>query len=78
MLNATDLHQGFSGGPQLDLIHHGDDGTDLEVSYFQIDGWNDAKSIGPIIGPDGHPDWLVMRAPGDFLQTQEGFPTIQT
>jgi len=71
VLGATDLQQGFSGGPRLDLIHHGDDGTDLEVSYFQIDGWNDARSIGPVIGPDGRADWLVMRAPGNFLQTQE-------
>jgi hypothetical protein len=71
MLNATDLQEGFSGGPQLDLIHHGDDGTDLEVSYFQIDGWNDARCIGPFLGPDGKAtDWLVMRAPGNFLQTQ--------
>jgi len=66
VLNATDLHQGFSGGPQLDLIHHGDDGADLEVSYFQIDGWNACRSVGPT--PNA---WLVMQAPGSFLQTQE-------
>ncbi len=70
-LNATDLHQGFSGGPQLGLTHHGDDGTDWEVSYFQIDGWNSARSVGPVLEPDGHHDWLVMRAPGDFVQTQQ-------
>jgi hypothetical protein len=69
-LNATDLHQGFSGGPQLGLTHHGDDGTDWEVSYFQIDGWNAARGIGPVIGPDGRADWLVMTAPG-FLQLPE-------
>ena len=66
VLNARDLHQGFSGGPRLDLIHHGEDGNDLEVSYFQIDGWDSYRSIGPT--PD---DWLVMKAPGDFLQTQD-------
>ena len=66
VLNATDLHQGFSGGPRLGLIHHGDDGNDLEVSYFQIDGWSDYRSVGPT--PN---DWLVMRAPGGFLQTQD-------
>jgi len=65
-LNATDLHQGFSGGPRLDLIHHGDDGTDLEVSYSQIDGWNACRSVGPTPGA-----WLVMQAPGGFLQPQE-------
>lgn len=73
-LNANDFRHGFSGGPKLGLIHHGDDGSDLEVSYFQIDGWNSVRSIGPIIGPDG-PDWLVMRAPGDFVQIQDAPPT---
>ena len=66
MLNAGDLQQGFSGGPKLGLIRHGDNCYDLELSYFQIDGWNDFRSIGPT--PD---DWLVMRAAGDFLQTQD-------
>ena len=70
VLNATDLHQGFSGGPRLGLIHHGDDGNDLEVSYFQIDGWNACRSIGP--APN---DWLVMRAPGGFVQTQNDILT---
>ena len=55
VLNATDLQQGFSAGPQFALTHHGDDGNDLEVSYFQIDGWDDTKSVGPIIGPEAGP-----------------------
>ena len=66
VLNARDLHQGFSGGPRLDLIHHGDQDSDLEVVYFQIDGWDGYRGIGPT--PD---DWLVMKAPGGFLQTQD-------
>ena len=66
MLNANDLQQGFAAGPKLDLIRHGDNGYDFELSYFQIDGWNDYQSIGPT--PD---DWLVMRASGNFLQTQD-------
>jgi hypothetical protein len=70
-LNADDLHQGFAGGPRIGLIRHGDDGHDLEVSYFQIDGWNVSRSIGPVIEPDGHVDYLVMRAPGGFVQFQE-------
>ena len=69
-LNAKDLRQGFSGGPQLGLIHHGDDGSELEVSYFQIDGWGSTKSIAPIPEPGGHHAWLVMRAPGTFVQFQ--------
>lgn len=70
MLNARDLHQGFAGGPRLDLIHHGDNDSDLEFLYFQIDGWNARRSIGPTPS-----DWLVMRAPGNFLQTQDDFLT---
>ena len=66
MLNANDLQQGFSAGPKLGLIRHGDNGYDFELSYFQIDGWNDYRSIGPT--PD---DWLIMRASGNFLQTQD-------
>ena len=66
VLGATDLQQGFSGGPRLGLIHHGDDGTDLEVSYFQIDGWNNARSIGPIIGPDGRRRLARDEGPGQL------------
>ena len=66
MLNADDFREGFAGGPRVGLIHHGDDGYDLELSYFQIDGWNDYRSVGPT-----PTDWLVMQAPGGFLQTQD-------
>jgi hypothetical protein len=72
VLNARDLQQGFSGGSRLDLIHHGEDGNDLEVSYFQIDGWDSYRAIGPT--PN---DWLVMKAPSDFLQTQDDKVTQQ-
>lgn len=70
LLNATDLHQGFSGGWRLDLIHHGDNGGDLEFVYFQVDGWNVARSFGPT--PN---DYLVMEAPGSFLQFQNDIDT---
>jgi hypothetical protein len=66
-LDANDFQQGFAGGPKLGLIRRGDSGYDLELSYFQIDGWSNTKTIGP----DDPPDWLVMRAPGSFLQTQD-------
>jgi hypothetical protein len=66
VLNATDLHQGFAGGPRLGLIHHGDDDGDLEISYFQIDGWNSYRSIGPT--PN---NLLIMTAPGNFFQFQD-------
>ena len=72
VLNADDFRPGFSGGPRVGLIRQGDDGRDLEVSYFQIDGWQSDRAVGPT--PD---DWLVMRAPGNFLQTQNDYPTLQ-
>ena len=66
-LNADDLHQGFAAGPRVGLTGHGNDGYDLELSFFQIDGWNSGRTIGP----DNPVDWLVMRAPGGFLQAQD-------
>ena len=66
MLNANDFRHGFFGGPRIGLIHHGDNDGDLEVSYFQIDGWDSYRSVGPT--PD---DWLIMRAQVGFLQTQD-------
>ena len=66
VLNSSDLHQGFDGGPMLDLIRHGDCGYDLELLYFQIDGWGNAATIEP------NGDLLVFTAPGDFLQYNEG------
>ena len=65
VLNADDFHPGFDGGPRVDLIRHGDSGYDLELLYFQIDGWGNPTTIEP----DG--DLLVFRAPGDFKQTNE-------
>ena len=56
-LNSNDFQQGFAGGPRLDLIRHGDCGYDLELSYFQIDGWNSDRTVGPV----DPADWLVMR-----------------
>jgi hypothetical protein len=63
MLNASDLEPGFAGGPRFGLVHHGDDGQDLEVSYFQIDGWSDFRGVG-----DPQSGTLQMIAPGGFVQ----------
>ncbi len=68
-LNANDFQQGFSSGPRIGLIRHGDNGYDLEMSYYQIDGWSSARSVGPYDHEQTY--WLVMRAPGGFLQTQD-------
>ncbi|MGD0653291.1 MAG: BBP7 family outer membrane beta-barrel protein [Thermoguttaceae bacterium] len=66
-LNSNDFQQGFCGGPRVGLIRHGGCGYDLELSYFQIDGWSSDRSVGP----DDPIDWLVMRAPGGFTQTNQ-------
>jgi hypothetical protein len=70
VLSASDLHQGFAGGPRLDLIRRGDSEGDLEISYYQIGDWNAYQSVGPT--PN---DYLVMKAPGGFVQTQDVFST---
>jgi hypothetical protein len=67
-LNAGDFRQGFAGGPRAGLIRRDDSGCELEVSYFQIDGWTSARSVGPY---DRKVEWLVMKAPGGFLQVQD-------
>ncbi len=68
-LNSSDFGQGFSAGPKIGLIYHGDSGYGLELSYFNVFDRSGTKSIGP----DNPADWLVMRAPGGFWQTQD-FP----
>lgn len=47
LLNANDFHQGFYGGPRVGLIRHGDCCYDLELLYFQIDGWSSTRRILP-------------------------------
>ncbi|MFI5330876.1 MAG: BBP7 family outer membrane beta-barrel protein [Desulfobaccales bacterium] len=66
-LNSNNFQPGFAPGARLAVIRHSDSGYDLEVLYFQTAGWSSARSVGP----DNPPDWLVMRAPGGFLQTQD-------
>ena len=66
-LNSRDFQQGFSTGPKIDLTYHGNSGNGVEVSYFQLLNWNSFRAIGP----DNPPDWLVMKAPGGFFQTQD-------
>ncbi|MGD0333701.1 MAG: BBP7 family outer membrane beta-barrel protein [Xanthobacteraceae bacterium] len=67
--NSNQFQQGFSAGPKIDLIYHGDSGYGVELSYFNIFNQRATK----IIGPDSPADWLVMKAPGAFWQTQD-FP----
>jgi hypothetical protein len=46
-LNSNDFHQGFYSGPRVGLIRHGDNCYDIEISYFQIDGWSSTRTITP-------------------------------
>jgi hypothetical protein len=61
LLNSNDFYQGLHGGPRLGLIRHGDRCYDLELSYFQIDGWSSTRTVAP----DGYalafttPDYTV-------------------
>ncbi len=67
--NSNQLQQGFSAGPKVSLTYHDDSGYGVELSYFNFFGRTATKAIGP----DSPADWLVMRAPGIFWQTQD-FP----
>jgi hypothetical protein len=66
-LNSTDLHQGFAPGFRLGITYHVDSNYGLESSFFHIRDWDSTRSIGP----DNPRNWLVMRAPGGFFQTQD-------
>lgn len=65
-LYSSDLTQGFAGGPKVGLLWHGENGYDLEVSFFQIDGWSNAASVAS--GTNTTP---VFVAPGGFVQTTD-------
>ena len=67
--NSNQFQQGFSAGPKISLIYHDDSGYGAELSYFNIFDQSTTKAIGP----DSPADWLVMKAPGTFWQTQD-FP----
>jgi hypothetical protein len=66
-LNSSNLKQGFAPGFRLGAAYHVNSNHDLLLSFFQIGDWNTTRSIGP----DNPLDWLVMRAPGGFFQTQD-------
>lgn len=67
--NSNQFRQGFSAGPKISLRYQGGSGYGAELSYFNIVDQSDTRAIGP----DSPADWLVMRAPGLFWQTQD-FP----
>ena len=66
-LNSTDLNQGYSAGMRLGAAYHADAKNDLALSFSRSGNWDSTKSVGP----DSPLNWLVMRAPGVFVQTQD-------
>ncbi len=66
-LNSNQLWQGFAAGPKLGLTYHDDSGYGFELSYFDVLGLSAAKAVGP----GDQSNWLVMKAPGTFWQTQD-------
>ena len=67
--NSNQFQQGLFAGPKISLMYHGDSGFGVEVSYFNVF----TQTASDTVGPDSPADWLVMRAPGAFWQTQD-FP----
>ncbi len=66
-LNSTDLEQGYTPGFRLGAAYRFNPKYDISVSYSRIDDWDTTESVGP----NSPPDWLVMKAPGGFFQTQD-------
>jgi hypothetical protein len=67
--NSNQFQQGLSAGPKISLTYHDESGYGAELSYFNTFSQSTTKAIGP----DSPADWLVMKAPGTFWQTQD-FP----
>ena len=67
VFNSNQFQQGFSAGPKIDLIYHGNSGTSIELGYFNIFNQSASKTVGP----DNPWDWLLMKGPAPFWQTQD-------
>ena len=66
-LNSNQLGQGLAAGPKLGLAYRDPAGYGAELSYFNVLGLKVAKATGP----ENPGQWLVMKAPGTFWQTQD-------
>lgn len=67
--NSNQFRQGLSAGPKVGLTYRDGSGFGVELSYFNVFNQSATASFGP----DSPANWLVMRAPGGFWQTQD-FP----
>jgi hypothetical protein len=66
---SSDLTQCFAGGPKVGLLRHGDNGYNLELSFFEIDGWNNSASVAS--GTNTTPIFVAPGAPLEFVQTTD-------
>ena len=64
--NSDAFRQTISVGPKIGLRYRVDSATSVEIAYFNI-----SSQSASTVGPDTPADWLVMRAPGAFWQTQD-------
>ena len=67
VLNSNQLGQRLAAGPRLSLSYRDPSGYGFELSYFNVVG----LTAGKAIGPTNPAQWLVMKAPGTFWQTQD-------
>lgn len=64
-LNSNQLGQRLAVGPKLSLAYRDPSGWGAELSYFNVLGLSASKST------QAPGQWLVMKAPGTFWQTQD-------
>lgn len=64
-LNSNKLGQDLAAGPRISLSYRDPAGFGAELSYFNVLGLKATKATGPL------GQWLVMKAPGSFWQTQD-------
>ena len=67
--NSSDFNQGWAPGLRVNTDYQINSTDDLLLSFFYIGTWDSSKSVGP----DDPLNWLEMKAPGSFFQTQD-FP----
>lgn len=67
VLNSSQLGQRLAAGARLSLAYRDPAGYGLALSYVGVPGLKAVRSTGPEIPAQ----WLVMKAPGSFWQTQD-------
>ncbi len=66
-LNSNQLSQRPAAGPRIGVNYRDPSGYGVELSYFTALGLKASRNVGP----EAPGQWLVMRAPGTFWQTQD-------